>query len=154
MQIPRIQYKLLNNATAVLITRQPVVLEKELDIVFLDAPENATVLMSASGASFCRKLTDGICTVPIDKMIGTVKITLTVLNNAVPLKKWGCEELKTQHLRDGSVLVFPNDLNLPQTIVDLRIENDEIRREHEKLKEEFKKIKERIEKVFEAYKFV
>lgn len=148
-------YKVLNNCTCVLISRQSLVVEeRNICLRFIDAPQHSTVEVLAAGVSLYRELIDGECTIPVDKLRGDIKVTLLVLDSTVPLKKWTCEELRGDVLRDGSMLLCPNDLNLPQVVADLRIENDRIAKEYVQLKEQIKKINERIDKIYEAYKFI
>ena len=149
----KMEYKLLGNGSAVILTRQPEIVYDELYITFSGAPSDATAIIETSGDSLYRKLSEGTCAVPANKLRGEVKITVAILDGTTPPKRWTCEELKAEALRDGGILVCPNDLNLPQTIFDLRIENQEIREENATIKGELAAIKKRLNEIMEAYDF-
>lgn len=147
------RYKLLGNNTAVMLTRQPKVIYDTLEITFVGAPQNATVIMESNGNPFYRKLKNGKCEFPVEKLTGTLKVTVAVLDGSTPTKRWLCEELKAEKTKDDGIVICPNDLNLPQTIADLRIEIQHIREENATIREELLEIKKRIVEIMESYDF-
>ena len=120
----------------------------------MTAPSDATAIIETGEISLYRKLSEGSCAVPIKKLSGEVRVTVVITNGKTPLQKWLCEELKVEKLKDGGILIYPNDLNLPQTIVDLRLENHNIREEYRTIKEELEAVKKRLEEITEPYDFI
>lgn len=149
-----ITYRILDNGTAVLLTRQPTTTNQDITLIFSDAPDNATAIIECGEDSSYFKLVDGRCTVPILHLNGTVKVTVAVLDDSVSLNKWICDELKVDRLWDGHVLVCPNDLNLPQVIADLRIDNQFLRIENREIKDDLDKLNKRLDKMMDAYDFI
>jgi hypothetical protein len=150
----KIDYKLLNNGTAVILTRQPIVVYDEFIISALDSPPKMSISARTENISLYRELINGERIIPTNKLIGVLSVSFVVSDDAVPLKRWVGEELKIEKLKDGGVLICPNDLNLPQAVADLRVENDEIRKGYAEFKELIKKTNERIDKLYDAYKFI
>jgi hypothetical protein len=150
----KIKIKLLNNGKAVILTRQPIVVYNELCLSASEAPQNTSLSVRTPTTSLYRELSGGECVLPASKLNGVLSLYFTVVDDSVPLKKWYCEEMKAERLKDGGVLICPNDFNLPQAVADLLVENDEIRKEYKDIKDCLKKTNERVDKIFEAYKFV
>ena len=44
-------------------------------------------------------------------------------------------------------------MNLPQTVVELRLENQEIRASYKRLEERYEELKDMLEKIMEGYDF-
>lgn len=146
-----LEYKILGNGTAVILTRQPEIVHGELRVDFTCAPLGATAIFESNGSSVYRLL-DGIsCSVPVSRLDGAVKVTLALLDGSASPKKWVCEELMTKKEKNGGVLVSPNDMNLPQRYIELKLENEEIRRENKCLAERVKKLENRLETILEGY---
>lgn len=150
----KIEYKLLNNDTAVILTRQPIVVYDEFIISALDLPPKMSISARTENISLYRELINGERIIPTNKLSGVLSVSFVVSDDTVPLKRWIGEELKIEKLKDGGALICPNDLNLPQVVADLRVENDELRKEYKDIKDCLKKTNERVDKIFEAYKFV
>lgn len=147
-----IKYKLLNNGTAVILSRHPKVVYERVKLVFSGAPENTTAIVECNGSTAYYKASD--CKLHCDKLSGVIKVTVAVLDDSVPLKKWTCEELNAEKLKDGGVLITPNDLNLPQAVANLRLENNAIREENAEIKEEIAALNKRLDKIMSGYKFI
>lgn len=148
----KMEYKLLDNGTGVILTRQPEIAEGELFIAFADAPAESTAIFEVKGGnSYYRMLSDGLCRLPASKLIGEVKVTVALLNGETPPRKWICEEFKASIQKNGATLIAPNDMNLPQTVVELRLENQEIRQSYKKLEEQYAELKDTLEKIMEGY---
>ena len=70
----KMEYKLLDNGVGVILTRQPEIVEDELFIDFADAPADATAIFETKGGnSYYRLLSDGLCSLPVKKIIGDEK---------------------------------------------------------------------------------
>ena len=129
-------------------------MEDELYINFANAPANATAIFETmAGDSYYRLLSDGLCSLPVQKIVGEVKVTVALLNGETPPRRWLCEEFKVSIQRNGGALVAPNDMNLPQTVVELRLENQEIRASYNRLEALYAELKETLEKIMEGYDF-
>ena len=147
-----IEYKLLDNQTGVILTRQPQQ-TKELSFTFLGAPSDATAIFTTeSGDTLFRKLSEG-CSLPVDNLKGVICVTVAVLGAQAQPPHWICEEFVVTPLSDGA-LVSPNDMNLPQKVVDLQLENQELRESYSALNKHIKKLEERFEKLLEGYDLV
>lgn len=145
-------YKLLNNGSGVILTRQPEIAESALFVHFTGVPTNATAIFTLeSGESYYRPLSDASCSLPVANLRGAIKVTVAVLDKT-PLRRWICEEFKADKLKEGT-LIAPNDMNLPQTVVDLRLENEDLRLTCRKLEEMYKEISDKLEKIMEGYDF-
>jgi hypothetical protein len=152
--VKMITYKLLNNATGVITTRRPTIIQDDLKIAFIDAPKNATAIFGIKdGYSIYRKLNDsGECSLEHNALNGVVDVTVAVLDDTTPLCKWECEDICAEKISDGKVLVYPDD-NLSKSVVDLRIENHSLRIETAALKAEVSNVKQYIERIVQAYDF-
>ncbi len=145
------RYKILDNGTAVVLARQPELVCDELFIDFSGAPSGATVIFNVGGCSLYRSLEGESCSVPADKLDGVVKVTLALLDGSARPRKWSCEELLAQKQRGGDVLVAPNDMNLPQRVVELKLENESIRRDQKRLEERIKELEGQLKRLLEGY---
>lgn len=148
----KMEYKLLDNGVGVILTRQPEIVEDELFIDFVDAPADATAIFETKGGNtYYRLISDGLCSLPVKKIIGEVKVTVALLNGETPPRRWLCEEFKVSIQRNGGALVAPNDMNLPQRFVELKLENESIRQNQERLEGRVKELEDRLEKLLEGY---
>ena len=68
-----------------------------------------------------------------------------------PFSRWLCEEINIKLLEDGKVLISPNDMNLPQKVVDLQLENQEIKEKYRKLKACYEELNGKLDKIMEGY---
>lgn len=147
------EYKLLDNGTAVILTRQPKLFYDYLYVDFSCAPSGATAIFENFGNSYYRELCDGKCSIPVKMLHGEIKVTVVILDGTTPAKKWVCEELKAETQADGGILISPNDMNLPQTVVALKLENQEIRIENKALKDRLSGLEKRLDEIMGAYDF-
>ena len=148
------EYKILDNGTAVVLTRHPEIAYDRLYIDFLGAPSGATAIFESGGVYLYRTLNDVTCSVPVDKLNGVVKVTVALLDGSTPLKRWACEELKAERLRDGGTLISPNDMNLPQRFVELELECESIRQTNKHIETRLKELEGRLDKLFEGYDLI
>ena len=147
------EYKLLNNGRAVLVTRKPEVIYDDLTVSFSGAPEGATAVIEILGITLYRDIKDGVCSIPWEKLKGDIKITVMHLNGTIPTPTWSCDEISAEALKDEGILIYPNSLDLERIISDLRLENDHIRQENEDNKKTLKAIQTRLEDIMNAYDF-
>lgn len=146
----KMEYKILDNGTAVVLTRQPELVYDDLYVDFSGAPSGATAIFESGGDSMYRLLHGETCSVPVDKLNGVVKVTVALLDGSARPRKWACEELLAEK-KSGGTLISPNDMNLPQRFVEVKLECDGIRQSQERLEECVKELKDRIEKLLEGY---
>ena len=120
------EYKLLDNKKGLLLTRQPEIIQQHLLITFSGAPENATAIFeNGNGDSLYRLLQDNTCSLPARFLEGDIKVSITILDTSHKPPIWRCEEIKTQKQNTG-VLVSPNDMNLPQQMIEIQLEQQKI----------------------------
>lgn len=146
------EIKLLDNNRGVILTRQPELIYGNLYITFTGAPEFATAIFERQdGESLYRSLEDGLCGVPENFLQGEIKITVTKFDGTVSPQKWACEGLKITKQKKGGVLVAPNDMNIPEQMVELQLELQEMR-EREKIQaEKISELNTKLEKLLEGY---
>ena len=147
----KMNYKILDNNTAVVLTRQPKLIYNELYVDFLDAPLGATAIFESGGNTMYRLLNGGTCSVPSDKLNGVVKVTVALLDGSTRPCRWTCEELLAEKQKSGGTLISPNDMNLPQRFVELKLENHTVRQSLERLEGRIKELEDRLEKLLEGY---
>ena len=115
-------YKLLNDGQGVILTRQPDVLEGDLVVTFSGAPAGAVALFKAGGTTCYRELeAGGSCLVPRRILNGTIQVSVTCYNGTVTPQRWKCENLIASALPNGTVILAPDDNNLPLEVVNVKI---------------------------------
>jgi hypothetical protein len=62
-----------------------------------------------------------------------------------------CEQLVYSTLPSGEYIVFPNDMNLPQSVTELKIENEELRNGYKELLKKFEELNEKFNHMMEGY---
>lgn len=149
-----IKYRLFDNGKGVILTRQAFVHRGDLPLEFENASDEATVIAEAKdGTSYYRQLSGGKCYIPLDNIEGDVKITVALMGKT-PVTRWSCEEIKIQRLEDGQVLVAPNDMNLPDKVIELYIENDTLRKDITGLTNKIAAIEQRLSDLLEGYDII
>jgi hypothetical protein len=150
-----IEYKLLDNQKGVILTRQPLIAEDELYFSFEGAlHDDATAIFEIkNGDCYYRSLSNGRCSLSLSNICGEVKVTVALLNGETPPRRWLCEEFKADKQRNGGTLISPNDMNLPQTVVALQLENQEIRQSFTKMEKQYDELRTTLEKIMEGYDF-
>ncbi len=148
------EYKILDNGTAVLLTRQPEPIKDELCVTFTGVPTGATAIFEVGDTAIYRLLEEDSCVVPVYKLVGEVKVTVVILDGSARPQKWICEELKGHRLESGEILVAPNDMNLPQRYVELKLENQILRDNDKELHARLDELREKLEKLYEGYDIV
>lgn len=150
----KMEYKILDNGTAVVLTRQPELVYDELYIDFSGAPSGATAIFEVGGDSLYRLLHGETCSVPADKLNGVVKVTVALLDGSARPRKWACEELLAEKQKSGGTLVSPNDMNLPQRFIELKMENEAIRQTNERIETRLKELEDKLERLLEGYDLI
>lgn len=145
------KYKILDNGTSVLITRQPKLVYDELFIDFSDAPSGCTAIFESGGDYLYRLLEGNVCSIPVDKLEGAVKVTVVLFDGSASPRKWTCEELFAEKQENGGILISPNDMNLPQRFVELKLENEDIRQTNKLIEKRLEELENKLERVLEGY---
>ena len=149
-----IEYKVLNNGEAVLLTRQPALIDGELIFTFTKVPVGVTAIFASADLTLYRELEDGKCSVLSDLLCGTVSVTLAILDGSARPHKWVCEGIIFDKLNNGYTLIYPDDANLPQRVADLKLENDKIRETQDQLEKKLKLLDEKLVNILEGYDLV
>lgn len=145
-----IRYKLLDNGTGVLLTRQSQPYRLPSVICFDGAPVGATAVFYDGGShTFYRKLAAGVCEVPAG-LVGTVRISVIVPDGKKDSARWLCEEFILKD-EDGVLLFLPNDERLPEFVAAVRVELEALRAELRDAVCEMQKVKEQYEALLEGY---
>ena len=148
----KIVYKLLDNDTGIILTRTPETLKDKLIVRFEGAKKNEVAAFAfADGTELYRELKDGECSIPLSKNEGEMKVAVTILDGTAKPRTWSCEQIKFKKLACGEILVSPNDMNLPQTVAELKLENEELRISFAALEKKFKALEERFNNMMEGY---
>ena len=145
------EYTLLSNNNGIITTRTPTVFNGELLFTFKNAPQGATaVFTNKNNRELYRVLTDSSCSVP-ETFIGEGEIAVCVVssqNGAV--RKWSCEAVCIAKV-ESSYLIFPCDMNLPCRVVQLEVENEELKEKQKGFETELVELKQKLSKLLEGY---
>lgn len=151
----KITYKVLNNQSAVLLTRQAQLAQGNIPVVFQGASTKATAIFESGETVLYRPLDkDCTCSIPANKLHETVRVTLAILDEITPTAKWRCEELKVTRHKNGAVWITPNDMNLPQEVVEIRMELAFLREVCADLVLKNQQLEERLANIMEGYDLV
>lgn len=142
--------KLLDNKSGVILTRQPELVREEAVFKFIGAPEGATAIFESNGENLYRPLNEGSCVVYVGKLKGEVRISVSVLEGQADACLWSCEGLKVEPVKH-SKLIMPNDMNLPERYIELKLENEEIRISQVRLEQRMAELEEKLENIMEGY---
>lgn len=148
-------YKLLDDHTGVVLSRQPCVIEeKEVVLSFEGAPDGATaVVTTEEDISFYRQLKGGACTFPVAKLRGVLAVAVTLAEKGKGTRRYVCEGLVATPLERG-VLLAPNDMNLPLEVARLRVDNCALRAKNAEIEKKVDALAERLEQMLEGYDLV
>ncbi len=151
------EYKLLDSKKGFILTREPEIIDKNLYITFTGAPENATVIFESKikGDTLYRELQDGMCCVPARFLCSiledVIKVTVVVLDGKSN-EKWQCEEIKTgKNISNNTIIVKPNDMNIPLQIVEVLLEQQKIKDDMKQLTDNFSELNQKLDKLLEGY---
>lgn len=151
------EYKLLDSKKGFILTREPEIIDKNLYITFTGAPENATVIFESKikGDTLYRELQDGMCCVPARFLCpileDVIKVTVVVLDGKSN-EKWQCEEIKTgKNISNDTIIVKPNDMNIPLLIVEVLLEQQKIKDDMKQHTDNFSELNQKLDKLLEGY---
>jgi hypothetical protein len=152
-----LQYTLLKVAKGdgkgFVITRKPKIVEKEIAISFSGAPPDATAIFeNEKGKSLYRLLVDKACTVPVDFLVGEIKVTVTILNGKVDAEKITCEPICAER-KNGVIFVYPNWLDLPMQIIEIYGEIQGVKDGMSELLGKYDSLDKKVEKLLDGYDF-
>jgi hypothetical protein len=150
-----IQYKMFDHG-AVLVTRRGMLFDKdkETEVTFDGAPNGSVAIFKTNdGRSFFRKLEEQTCRLkPTEFREGEVSVHLTIPDQSARPRRIGCEGLTVSAVAGtNTVLVLPNDDNLPARVAALLVENSEIREEMRRIYEKLNATNTRIDTLLEGY---
>lgn len=155
MNEPKIVYKLLDILKGVILTRNVQIVSDEILVRFECAPEGAVaVFQFDNGREAYKELKDGECYLKLSGNEGNIKVTVIILDGICTPKRWMCEQLVYSTLQSGEYTVFPNDMNLPQSVTELKIENEELRIENAKIHKRLDEIETRLTNIMEGYNLI
>lgn len=146
-----LKFKVLDNNTGVIVTRQPREVRNDIRIMFIDAPDNAVAVFKTKNADFYRELENGYCSLPTKNIVGVVKVLLILPNESTT---WICESLDVRVLSSGTMLIAPNEADISQKFADLKLENQALRSENKAIKKQIADILLKIENLYEGYDLV
>ena len=150
----RYEYKLLNDGQGVILTRQPRVLDGDMELSFVGAPDGAVALFVRGSDRCFRTIESGACTLPRAMLGGILEVSVTCYDGTVEPKSWKCEGIVVTVLKSGELLISPDDNNLPLEVVNLKIANHELREDYAELEKKFNKLNERFASMMEGYDLV
>ena len=148
------RYKLIDHERGVILSRSPEFCEDKLFCEIEGAPDGATAIFEhrEGRMKYFRELKSGACELPLGRFdSGTLTLTVAVLDGSADPKRWLCEELRLQRLGENTVLILPNDGDLPLAVAQLRAENSDLRRDLAELEKKYKDLSDRLERIMEGY---
>lgn len=149
------EYKLLNNGDGIIVTREPELVSDMLNISFTGAPENATAIFERrDGESAYRALSDGLCGIGSDWLNGSIKVMVAVLDGSMQSQRWFCEGIRVQRLRDGSVLLYPDDIDTQRKIAKLQEEVSDLKAAKKELSDKYAELEKKFDKLLQGYDIV
>ena len=132
----KMEYKLLNGNSGVIMTRTPEIVSDMLYVSFAGAPDKATAIFERDdGESSYKALSDGLCGIESDWLNGSTKVTVAVLDGSTRSQRWFCEGFCAKRLTEcGAVLIYPDDMDMQKKIAKLNEENENLKTTVENLK--------------------
>ena len=146
-----LKYRILDNHTGVITTRQPREVRDEIKISFIDAPDNSTAIFKTKDADYFRELKDGVCVFPVKNIKGIVSVSLAIIDSCTHPETWSCEGIDVRHLPSGTTMIAPNDTDMARKIVELKLENQSLRDENKAIRERLAYLEQRLEHLYEGY---
>ncbi|MBQ8308942.1 MAG: hypothetical protein IJX96_03815 [Clostridia bacterium] len=149
-----IEYTCLKNIRkSFILTRKPESVEKELIFSFWGAPSGATAIFeNAKGDSLYRLLFDETCVIPVEFLIGEIKVTLAVFHGKADAEKYNCEPICTECV-NGGLLVYPNWLDLPMQIIEIYGAIQAVKDDIDKLSGKYEELGGKVERLLDGYDF-
>jgi hypothetical protein len=152
----KMEYKLLNGNSGVIMTRTPELVSDMLYISFAGAPEKATAIFERDdGESAYKALSDGLCGIESDWLNDSTKVTVAVLDGSMRSQRWFCEGFCAKRLTDcGAVLIYPDDMDMQKKIAKLQEEVSDLTTVHKKLSDKYSELETKLNKLLEGYDIV
>lgn len=150
-------YRILDNKIGVITTRAaalyrpPVSANSTFTITFEGAPKGAVAVFTCNDVIYYRDIVNGKCEVSLHDLDGVVDVAVAMFTNKGQSERWLCEGLIVSHTDSGNVLVMPNDIDLKKEVVELKLENEQIRSDVRHLEATIKALSERLKKITEGY---
>jgi hypothetical protein len=144
-----LKFRILDNHTGIITTRQPREVHGDVKITFIDAPDNATAVFKTKDADYYRELDKGTCVLPAKDIKGAVKVSLGILDGSG--EAWICEGIEVRHLPSGTVFIAPDDTDMAHKIVELKLENQALRKENLAILDRIAYLDIRLEHLYEGY---
>lgn len=142
--------KLLSNGMGILTVRDPIAVNKDFVLEVEGASNTAEIVLEqVGGGAYRRSIINEKTEIPSKALEGNVRVT--VIDNG---RRWECEELIGKRQSDGCVTVVPNNAKLPDTVVKLCIENEDMRCSISRLSKELEETKEYFKGICEGYDIV
>ena len=149
------KYRLLRNNIGIIATREPELVAGTLRVSFADVPDGMTAIFEREdGQNVYRALSDGACGVESVWLRGSIKVTVALLIGSMGAERWPCEGFYAKPQDGGSVLIYPDDMDVREQIVRLQEWQSTLKKEMEKLEEKQAELETRFEKMLEGYDIV
>lgn len=150
----KLEYRLLDSVNkGFILTRNPEVISSALIVLFTGSPNDATAIFeNERGLFLYRALKDGTCLIPVDFLVGNIKVTVAVLSGSVDAPKYKCESIFTKRVSDG-VLICPNGIDIPMQIIEIFSEIQKIKKEIVTASCKHDELDKKVEKLLDGYDF-
>ena len=151
-----IRFRLMDNGTGIILTRQPFLSEEAVFVVFSGAPQGSVAVFDTErGAQFYRTLgKDGGCNIDPQKIIGSTRVSVIAKQGHPESKGWTCERLRISLEKDRLCLICPDDMNASLEIAILRLENGTIRKKIEETNKKLELLEMRVTQLMEGYDII
>lgn len=149
-----IKYRIFDSGRGFIVTRRPVVQSESVRLRFEGLPDGTTVMIERGDGMTIYKKPVGYCVDVALKGEETYKVTASLFDTSARPERWACEGIRTENLQDGTVLVMPDDNDLPDEVIRLREDNEDLRRELNELKNKTDEMKDMIERIMEGHDIV
>lgn len=138
-----------------LYTRKPevVLLNGALMFSFTKAPSGATAIFeNANGQLLYRDLSKNECLIPVDFLVGEIKITVAFLNGNANVKRIVCEPICAER-KDGVVLIYPSTLDTAIQIIELHKDLQAVKDDMDSWHTAHDSLDEKVNKLLDGYDF-
>ena len=152
----KMEYKLLNGNSGVIMTRTPKIVSDMLYISFAGAPDKATAIFERDdGESAYKILSDGLCGIEIDWLNGSTKVTVAVLDGSVRAQRWFCEGFYANRLSgNAAVLIYPDDMDMQKKIAKLQEDVSDLTAANKELSDKYSELETKLNKLLEGYDII
>lgn len=148
------KYKLLYDGKGVILSRQPMIVDGDVEVKFDGAPDGAVALFVCGKDKRFRTIESGVCTLPKDMLSGSIEVSVINYDGTVNPHRWTCEGLFADTLKSGEIIISPDDNNLPAEVAGLKIANHKLNDQLAELERKFKILSEKFTSMMEGYDLV